>query len=179
MAAETQLVKQFLEQRDLLLGYLLALTRNHASAEEIFQEVALVILEEAHRGTQIEHFAAWAREVARRRALEYFRRQARANRMQPLDETYLAAVDQAFGEVAWTGEELQEREELLRQCLAKLTGRSRQVIELRYQGERSLAEIAAALSWQVDSVKVALSRARKALTECVQARLRTQGTGPV
>ncbi|HTL53026.1 MAG TPA: sigma-70 family RNA polymerase sigma factor [Planctomycetota bacterium] len=173
MTVEKQLVKQFLEQRDVLLGYLLALTRNPASAEEIFQEVALVILEEAGKGAEVTYFPAWAREIARRRALEYFRRQSRNQRHEPLDEAYLAAVDHSFAEVEWTAEEIQLREDLLRQCLAKLGGKAREAIELRYRGERSLSEIAATMHWQIESVKVALSRARKVLSECVQAKLKT------
>ena len=50
--APEQLVKQFLDHRDVILGFILALTRDHAVAEEIFQDVAMVILEEARRAIQ-------------------------------------------------------------------------------------------------------------------------------
>ena len=172
MSAETGLVKEFLAQRDLLLGYLLAVTRNQTAAEEVFQEVALVILEEANKGKQVDHFPAWSREIARRRALEYFRREARARQLHSADESYLDAVDKSFDENVLTQEELQQRETFLRQCLEKLGGRAREVIELRYRQDRTVSEIANALAWQAESVKVALSRARKVLTDCVGNKMR-------
>ncbi|MGH7144384.1 MAG: sigma-70 family RNA polymerase sigma factor [Planctomycetota bacterium] len=171
MQDRQRLVKQFLAQRDILLGYLLALTRDPEATEEIFQEVAVVIIEEANKGTEVDPFLGWAREVARRRALEYFRRVQRDRRLLPFDERWSDAVDRAFFENAWTEEELHLRERLLQECLGKLRGRARQVLELRYRAEHSIEQIATALAWQVNSVQVALSRARKALGDCIRSKL--------
>ena len=53
------MLKQFLEQRDAVLAYIRALTGNAAEAEDVFQEVALVVVEEEQRGTQVQNFSAW------------------------------------------------------------------------------------------------------------------------
>ena len=51
------------------------------------------------------------------------------------------------------------------------------MIDLRYNGRQSMDEIAAALSWTPASIKVALSRARRTLADCVGRKLRRRG-GP-
>lgn len=178
MTTQQDLVRQFLVHRDMVLAYLLAMTRDSAVAEEIFQETALAVLEEARHGVVVTNVAGWTREIARRRALEHFRRRERDRRMTPLDEVWLEGVEQAFAENIWTAEDLQMRQTLLRECLAKLGDRARQVVELHYRGEKSLSQIAAVLAWQVESVTVALSRARRALSECVQSKLRLHEVEP-
>ncbi|MEJ7591927.1 MAG: sigma-70 region 4 domain-containing protein [Planctomycetaceae bacterium] len=60
----------------------------------------------------------------------------------------------------------------MQHCLGELAPRAREVVQLRYSAERlSLDEVAQRMSWTVGSVKVALSRAKDALWDCVQRRL--------
>ena len=94
---QKELVRKFLENRETILGFIFALTRDHAAAEEVFQEVALVILEEAGKEAAIGNFLAWAREVARRRARDYFRKKSKLQ-WEPLDEPLEEMVAQAFSE---------------------------------------------------------------------------------
>jgi len=68
------MTRDFLQNRQALLGFIFALTRDALAAEEIFQEVALAILAEAATGKAADPFLPWAREVARRRVAEYYRK---------------------------------------------------------------------------------------------------------
>jgi RNA polymerase sigma-70 factor, ECF subfamily len=166
----SRLVSQFLESRDVLLAFIYSLTRDYGVAEEVFQEVSLVILEEARKEAEIMHFASWSREVARRRVAEYYRKSSR-DRAQHLSETLTDAIADAFAEQDVSIEIRQTQMAQLLECLKAISGRSRQVIEKFYHQRRSVREIAQALGWQENSVKVALSRARKVLADCVQVRM--------
>ena len=73
----SDLVKLLLEHRDGLLGYVLALTRDRAAAEEVFQEVGLAVVEEAGRATRVAKFLPWVHEMIRRRVAEHFRKNSR------------------------------------------------------------------------------------------------------
>jgi RNA polymerase sigma-70 factor (ECF subfamily) len=171
------LERQLLEHRDALLALIYALTRDYDAAEEIFQEVALNILEEASRGTIVDHFLAWARQVARHRVIDYYRRDAkRAAREQP-SGSMADVITEAFRENEITPQASQQRMKALLECLNRLTGRARQVIEGFYRQRKSLKALAADLGWKEDSVKVALSRARKVLADCVASRVRGQEAG--
>ncbi len=169
-----ELVRQFVQHRDVLYGYVLALTGDHGLAEDILQDIGVSILTEAARETQPESFMPWARTVARHRVADHFRRLASQRRHEIPFDQFADAVDLAFAEHAPTPEDNHRQLKLLRQCLDGLTSRIRAMIDLRYRGSQSMEQIATALSWAPASVKVALSRARRSLADCVERKLRQE-----
>lgn len=173
----SDLARQFVQHRDLLYGYVFALTRDHDLAEEMLQDFGVSILTEATRGRAPDNFLLWARGVARHRVADHFRRLAsRRQHELPFDE-FADAVDLAFAEDARTPEDHRQQLQVLRDCLDELTDRVRTIIDRRYNGRQSLDEIAAALSWTPASIKVALSRARRTLADCVDRKLRLEEEG--
>ena len=61
-----------------------------------------------------------------------------------------------------------------RLCLDKLAPQARRIVDLFYRDEHKPQEIAQRLSWTPAAVSVALSRARKALRECIERQLESQ-----
>jgi len=164
------LVKLFLERRDGVLGYVLALTRDRAAAEEIFQEIGLAVVEEAGKGSAVERFVPWVHEIARRRVAEHFRKTARRRevaRLESLDEV----VGQAFEENACSAEERGRRHDTLGECLDELPATQREMIERRYRQEATIPQIARSMDWSEGAVKVALWKARRRLEGCVESRM--------
>jgi RNA polymerase sigma-70 factor (ECF subfamily) len=161
--SQPRVVEEFLRNRELLFGFILSLTRNHAMAEDVFQEVGVAILDEAAKGTQPRDFMSWAREIARIRAAAYFRKNSKFQSMADV-------IGQAFDENLMTASENSVRQDLLQECLKSLAPKSREVIDRRYGEDLSVKDIADRMDWTVPSVKVALARARKALSECVSAK---------
>jgi RNA polymerase sigma-70 factor (ECF subfamily) len=172
-----ELVKRFLENRDVILSFIYALTRDYDAAEEVFQNVAVAILQEAGRPAKVENFLAWAREVARHRVADYYRQGARRTAMEQPSGALVAAVSQAFAEHEIAAQTSHARMRSLLECLQRLTGRNRDVIEGFYRERKSLRDLAAGMGWTENSVKVALSRARKVLADCVHLKMRVQETG--
>ncbi len=168
----SDLARQFVQHRDTLYGYVFALTRDHNAAEDILQDIGVSILTEAQRGTDPANFIPWARGLARHRVADHYRRQSTRNRHEIHLEKFADAVDLAFSEQAPTPADNHCRLKLLRECLDRLTDRVRTIIDLRYSGQKSIDEIASSLSWTPASIKVALSRARRALADCVGRGLR-------
>ena len=168
---QSQVVKLLLENRDVLLGFIYALTRDFPAAEEIFQETSLVILEEGPKQAAIGNFLAWARAIARRRVAEYWRKTTRRQGIEQLSGSMGEIVEQAFAEHELPAEEQQMRMQFLLECLERLAGRSREVVTRFYRQHQSLKAIAAEMGWQADSVKVALSRARKTLADCIEMKI--------
>jgi RNA polymerase sigma-70 factor, ECF subfamily len=170
---QNELVNQLLENRDAILSFILVLTRDYEDAEEIFQEVAKVILEEANKGMAVAHFMRWAREIARRRVGEFYRKNARRNSIEMPTESIEEVIGQAFAENERTLESAQLRLQALLDCLATLSGRAQAVIEGFYRNRKSIRDIAGSLGWNEQSVKNCLCRARKALADCIRGKLRT------
>ena len=159
------LARRLLEHRDALFGYILALVRSWQVAEELFQEVSLVVLQKGQQGVAVERFLPWSREIARRMVLDHWKKSAR-NRVI-LSEEALDAVDRAFEE---RDDEPASTELLrtLRRCLEKLPAHLRRIVDLRYSEALPLQDIARRLERSAGSVQVALSRVRMTLHDCAR-----------
>lgn len=172
--AQGQLIKQFLGYRDAILGFAVALTRDYDAAEEIFQDVAMVVMEEDRKQTVVNNFLAWMREIVRRRVAEHYRKLAKRQAIEQPSETMMEVVVLAFAENETTLEKHRLRMQFLLECIERLTGRSREVINGFYGQRKSVRDIANGMTWEENSVKVALSRARTILADCINGRLRAQ-----
>ena len=169
-ARASDLVKLFLEHRDGVFGYVLALTRDRAAAEEVFQEIGLAVVEEAGKGAEVLRFLPWVHEMARRRVAEHFRKNARRNafaRLDSLDEV----VGQAFEENAPGLDERARRQDCLSECLDELPDTQREMVEQRYRERASILQIARSHDWTEGAVKVALWKARRRLEGCVESKM--------
>lgn len=167
-AAVEEVQRLFLRHAGVLRGFILGLMPDHNRAEDVFQEVFLTVTRKAAEFRQGTNFLAWSRSIARLKVLE----QCRAHSAGPgaLGQEALEAVmaeAEEMVEDVWS-----ERREALARCLEQLAPRARQILELRYS-EELLAPpvIAERLSWSVNAVHVALSRARKFLQDCTRRRL--------
>lgn len=175
-ASASDLVRQLLEHRDGLLGFILALTHDREAAEEIFQEVGLAVVEEAGKKTEVLRFLPWVHELARRRVAEYYRRTSRRRLVEhsgPMDEV----VAQAFQENAADPASVRARQDHLERCLEDLTPAQRGLIEQRYRDHAPLRDIARRESSTEGSIKVLLWRARRQLARCIEGKMGTAGGG--
>jgi RNA polymerase sigma-70 factor (ECF subfamily) len=166
----TDLTRKFLEQRDGLLGFILALTHDREAAEEIFQETGLVIVQEAGRGTRVEQFLPWAHEIARRRVAEYFRKNARRSSME-LSVDVDEAVALAFEENAADPVVLQQSRRHLEDCLEGLSKDQKTLLDRRYRDRSPLRDIARETDSTEGSVKVLLWRVRRQLARCIEGKI--------
>jgi RNA polymerase sigma-70 factor (ECF subfamily) len=172
---QSEVLRLLLEHRDSLFAYIFAIVRDFHVAEDLFQEASVAVCESAadfHLGTS---FGAWAREIARRRVLAWFRRTRRADELlealspQLLQEAFERAEADAPG---------QERIDALRRCLAGMSPWLQQIIQLRFAAQMSLEQIARHLERQPESIRKALYRGRQLLRECIERRLRTSLDNP-
>jgi RNA polymerase sigma-70 factor, ECF subfamily len=167
------LIRELLKHQSDFMGYLVAMTRDLDAAQEIFQNVAVSIMD--RRGTEeIRDFRAWAKEVVRRQALLYLREKA-PERVRSMEPLLLEGISQAFVEDATSAETAKSELDALRRCLAGLPEKSRALIALRYEQRASFGQIAQSLASTEIAVQRALSRVRKALRDCVRAAMRNAG----
>lgn len=153
----------------MLLGYIAAIVRDPDLTEDIFQNVAVVVLDKGHAVEAEEDFPRWARRVARLEALTALRRRRRAP--SPLDP---ALIDLLEDEWAAT-DAAAPAEPALRECLERLSPHARSLIQLRYAEGLSGKQVAERLNRSPNTVYVALSRAYRCLAECVRRRLGKEG----
>ena len=158
-------VKELLEQRRLVFGFIYALTRDVDAAEEVFQDLSVAILEEGARGTAVDRFLPWALGIARHRVSDFYRRRGRR---QPVPDVMAETVVDVFEQNAESREDAALRVRGLLDCVDHLPPRQRQMLELRYRDRKPVAKVASDVGWKPDAVKVALSKIRKALLHCLR-----------
>ena len=150
----------------LIYGLILRMVRNPAVAEDILQEVFLKVWRSASTlDAEAPSPGPWLIVVARRHTLDYLRsgQNQRELRSGPLGEhdppSQLSLAEADF--------ELEERGQLIRNGLARLESRQRQVLELAYFEGLTQTEMAEALGQPLGTVKswvrVALKNLKKVL----------------
>ena len=160
-------IKQFLRFEADFMGYLMAMTRDFDAAEEVFQNAAVVVMEQAS-GQEIRDFRAWAKEVVRRQALVHLRRQGR---VLPMDPQLIEQVSRAFMEDGSCEQRRRNELSALQRCIEKLRSDHRQMVAMRYEQRHSFARIAEAVGRTAAAVQRAISRLRRSLHDCVRNEL--------
>jgi RNA polymerase sigma-70 factor, ECF subfamily len=150
-----------------LFAYLVSLLGNAAHAEEVFQEVCVVLWREYETFELGTDFVRWVSVIAHHQ-VHRFRRQQR--RVGPqLSET---TVDLLSHDAVERADLLESRRDALRGCLEKLPDTDRQLVGCCYGDSRTSFKTAAELLGRpVNTVYKALNRIRRALHDCIERTL--------
>ena len=160
----------FVRHQQTVLGYVLSIEPNFADAQDIVQQVFLAVSRKAQTWTAGTDFLAWVCTVARYETLHFQRTRARRTGRLDEDVIELLHADQAVDESEW-----QDRVDALRRCLGHLAPRAKELVRRRYHGAQMPEQIATAIGWTVNAVRVALTRARGALRACMEKQLKAGG----
>lgn len=153
----------FLQHAGLLRGFILGFLPDFHRADDVFQETFLTAARKADEFTPGSDFLAWARAIARFKALEACREGKPG--VAPLDPQLMETVAEAAPQADASWE--RDRAALAR-CLEQVAPRAREILALRYSEGLAPAEIARRLSWSAGALYVALARVRKFLRECMR-----------
>lgn len=174
MAPErSDFLKLYLAAQPPLRSYLLSLLRNADDAEDVFQEVSVVLWDRFKDFDPRHPFLHWAFGIARNHAARWRRAGRRARVWLPPEvEEKLASTYEELED------ELSLRRRALRLCVEKLPGRAQELVALRYEKQWSLQEIARAQGSTLNAVNKALGKIRRFLSDCAgMARQDPAGEG--
>jgi RNA polymerase sigma-70 factor (ECF subfamily) len=159
----------FLAGRDGLLAFVRSQVRDPGEADDLLQEVWVELAEALGAGQAVEAPVAWCRTVLRNRIVDRWRRRGRQPDAVDLRLLDLAAAACAEHDAA--ADLRADRLEALRRCLAAVQQRPRRLLDLCYRQGLSAAEAAQRTGSTAEAVLMALSRARRALGQCIERRL--------
>jgi RNA polymerase sigma-70 factor (ECF subfamily) len=168
IAGGDQLAMQtlFVRHRVALYRWLLRLVGDEALAEDLLSNVFLDVWRHAAKFEVRSSVSTWLLAIARHKAMSALRR--RTN--DPLDDEIMAEIpDNAdSAEVI-----LQKQDDIavLRQCLTQLSPAHREIIDLVYYHEKSIAEVAEIIGAPQNTVKTRMFYARKRVTELLECHL--------
>ncbi len=155
----------FVRHEGAIRAFVRALQPSLADADDVLQETFLTVSRKASSFQSGTNFVAWACGIARLKVLENFRQRKRAN---VLSEAALIALAEEAPAAETTG----LREEALSRCIEKLAPKSRDLLWRRYTGRQDSEEMADGLGMTSTAVRVALSKARAFLRDCVSSEVK-------
>jgi RNA polymerase sigma-70 factor (ECF subfamily) len=154
-----------------LYRYLLRLVREPATADDLFQQTWLRVMERIGRYDARRNFESWLFSVAHNLAVDFWR----AKRGDSLDA--VADSGDSPGErLPATGPDALEqlldfeRGAMLAACMNDLPAIHREVLTLRFEEDMKLEEIAEVAGIPLSTVKSRLRRALEGLREALEAR---------
>jgi RNA polymerase sigma-70 factor, ECF subfamily len=161
----------WVEAQPAIAGYIASLVPNLQDAQDILQKTAVATLRKFSQFNAQRPFLPWTLGIARYEILAHQRHHAR-NRVfasEKLHEDLAAAWEELLGE-------MDARARFLAECVEDLDDRPAQLIRLRYEESLRPGDIALQLGMNAGAVRVALSRIRSVLRECIERKLRQQLT---
>jgi RNA polymerase sigma-70 factor, ECF subfamily len=144
-------------------NYVHAMVLNFHDAEDLLQDVAVIVMRKFEQYDSSQPFNAWAMGIAKLEIIYRRRQGAHAPGKIPIE-----TMDKLAALYEQMAPELEARTEALRRCYQQLQGRARELVKLRYEQAQKPGDIAIQLKMDSGAVRVALNRVRSILQECVE-----------
>ena len=155
-----------------LFAYVYSLAPTWQDAEEVMQRVRIRIWQQFDEYDVNKPFDAWARAIAYYLVLAY--RKEKSRQREFFTERILEAVSNRFDTHL---ERANERRDALIDCVDKLEGRKRDLVQAYYATGQPAETMAHQLSMTPNALRQALFRIRKTLLDCVERTLRVESRG--
>ena len=167
MAEQRQeFMAQFVRVERPIRALLLAATGNINLVDDLMQNVAVALWKKWAEYDPQRPFRTWALGVARIEILRW-RRSAARDRIVLDDQM----IDQLVGAADRAAEQADQRLVMLAECLDRVQGDAREALNLKYTDGLRSRQIAERLGKGVGAVEMILTRARRALRECIARKL--------
>lgn len=168
LSAESEFVSLLTGFQPVLHAYLTSLLPGRGCVEDVLQQTNMIIWQKRNTFTMGTNFGAWAFSIARWETKAWLTREKRGAWLSFTDELADRIADQ-FGQASEHPGALSTLDSL-RECLAKLKEKDRQLVISYYQQDRSLGDCARIFKRNAESLKVTLFRIRQLLRRCVDAQ---------
>ncbi|MCG8451505.1 MAG: sigma-70 family RNA polymerase sigma factor [Pirellulales bacterium] len=164
-----RLAPLWMRSQPVIAAFIHGMVRERHDVEDLVQQVAETCARKFHEFDEqdgLQAFKSWALTIARYEVLRYYKQQKRSTSGFSPDTLELIAA-----EFVQSDELSDDRLDALRHCLRKASGRSKQLIEMRYFRDLTAIQIADRLGLSSGAVRVALCRSRESLAACIRNQL--------
>jgi RNA polymerase sigma-70 factor (ECF subfamily) len=162
-----QFVQLFAQDRDRILAYIVTLVQRMDEAEEVFQQVSLVLWRRFGDFDPRGSFIAWARGVAHNTVRNHLRMRGRDRHVFSDELLDALAADQDAAPL-----EADARWAALSHCLGKLRPQDQQLVRQFYSEGLTAGALADQTQRSVPAIRKAIHKIRTALFDCIHGRMR-------
>lgn len=161
-------VSRLLESQRGIYAVLVAMLPHDRDLDDLFQKVCLALWQERGKYDPARPFLPWAYAFARNIVREHLRANSPKRSPSSLSPETLERIALARSEVEATAE---ARRAALDACMEKLEPKQLALLHARYEGPRSLEDIAREMKVSAAALTMRLQRIRHALLKCVERTL--------
>jgi RNA polymerase sigma-70 factor (ECF subfamily) len=155
---------ELFEQRVFTMCY--RIIGNREEAEEAAQDVFLVCYRKLHKLEDDAKFPQWLMKIAYSKAIDYVRR-------KKVDQVGIEEVKELPGDINEGRMGVLNQSDILEQALLELPPTARAIVNLYYQEDMPVKEIAKTLDMTESNIKIQLHRARKEIRSTVDPKTTT------
>ncbi|CAD7694827.1 unnamed protein product [Ostreobium quekettii] len=165
-----QFARVFATNDRWLFAYLVSLLGSPTDAEEVFQEVCVILWRDYDKFDPNTNFMKWASVIAHHQVHRFRRNQRK--QAKPLSD---AVVDLLADEAVAKADLMDSRRIALHDCLKKLPEADRELVRNCYSDSRhSMKTVAKLLGRPANTVYKAMNRIRRSLHGCIDRKLATE-----
>lgn len=168
--ASAEFISNITRNQRRLYAFIYSLVLNSVDAEDLLQEVNLVLWQKSDEFTHGSDFMAWAFRIAQFQVMAFRKRKTRSR--EHLDERFLTML----ADEAQKTFSMDSRHEALMACLKKLNQRQRSLIAQRYEPGGSVNEMANRENRSPKAISETLRRIREILMKCIQSKTAMEGS---
>ena len=159
-------LRHFIRHEPQIYAFIRSVVPNRADAEDVFQEVAVVMWNKFDKFEPGTRFDSWALRIAHNQVLFYRQKQQRSK--ISFDDSLLEQLAEDSAGLSGSGS---ERRDALQSCVEKLPDDERSLIQRRFSGDATNRKVAELTGWSESSVSRALSRIYVNLMRCMERSL--------
>jgi RNA polymerase sigma-70 factor, ECF subfamily len=168
--AHRRFSSEFVRSQHRVFGYIVSLVANRSDAEEIFQQVCLILWEKWNQYDASRPFISWACGIALNVVRNHRRKMV--GTPQLLDGQLLNQIAETYERhETW----LDKRRQALENCLSKLSQDQRSIVDSAYFRQQSIIDVAAKLGLTPAAATMRLQRIRRSLFECINRAMALEG----
>ncbi len=162
-----KLLTVFYENHGNIRGYVFACTRSYHGTEEVMQSIAIKIAQSAVTFDLERPPMPWFLGIAHHQVKQWYQKNEKEARFVSFD--VLDEYIPQFG--VFEADQISPRRRALHNCMEKLPGKQKTIVELRYIDNLNCNQIAGNLGKSVQSIYALLKRLKLELRKCVEVQL--------
>lgn len=163
------IVRVLMQRRAELIGYAWLVVGDPDVAEDVFQEVSVAVIRKADEIKDADHLKGWLYNAIRLQGLKARRDQSRRHQLLSPD------VLEVLAEPPSNTQDDSDKQAALRECVNRLQGTTRSILEMRYGQNLKPAAIAKTTGKNIQTIYKTITRAHSTLRDCVTERLAKDG----
>jgi RNA polymerase sigma-70 factor, ECF subfamily len=165
----SEFIDLFLKAEPRLYAFIRSQIPHRADAEDVLQETAVTLWSKFSDFERGSNFTAWAHQIARFKIQHYRKKQTR--RRSLFSNEFVSLVATRSEEMS---KELESMNAMLAECMSRLAAADREVLQMCYGSDTTIAALAKQLGRPVNTIKSVLKRSRKSLYDCIQRAIRRE-----